>query len=309
MTGATGFLGSHLAEALVADGHAVRCSVRRSSDTRWIDPLDVERVVLDLSDPGDLATALEGTDAVVHCGGLTRARDEAEFQRVNAAGTESLAAAAVAAGAARFVFVSSLAARGPDGSGGPVSAYGRSKAAGERLLEAFRDRLELVVLRPGGVYGPRDDDLLPLFRAAARGFLAVPRSPHPLQPVYVGDVVSATKAALEAEPSVDPLPVAHPRRHTWDDLAAALAAAVGGEPRIVHLPPAFFWSVGLLSELASRLTGRSPAMDRRRARDLSRLRWTCDIDETRRALDWEPTVDIELGLRVTAAWYREVGWL
>ncbi|MFQ5529200.1 MAG: NAD-dependent epimerase/dehydratase family protein, partial [Gemmatimonadota bacterium] len=109
LTGGTGFLGSHVAELLCKRGHDVRATVRRTSDTRWLDPLPLEQIVADLSDPSGLAAALEGTGAVVHVGGLTSAPDASTYERVNALGTGALAAAAGEAGIERFVYVSSLA--------------------------------------------------------------------------------------------------------------------------------------------------------------------------------------------------------
>lgn len=309
LTGGTGFVGSHMARALAARGHDVRCTVRATSDTRWLEPLELETVELDLARERGVEGALRGIAAVVHAGGLTRARDEAEFRRVNAGGTERLATAAAKAGVRRFVFISSLAARGPDGADGPVSSYGRSKAEAERRLARLSDRLELAVLRPGGVYGPRDSDLLPLFRMAARGLLVVPRSAAPLQPVFVEDVARAAVRALEAPPPARPLPVAERGRYAWPEVARLLARALGGRVRTVRAPSALFWAVGFASELAARLTGEPPAMDRRRARDLSRHSWTCDPAPTEGALDWRARVALPEGLERTAAWYREAGWL
>lgn len=309
LTGGTGFLGSHIADALVAAGHDVRCTVRRTSDTRWIDELPVATLELDLAGGSTAAAALEGVESLVHCGALTRARNEAEFLAVNAAGTERLARAAAEAGVRRFVFISSLAARGPDGAGGPVSPYGRSKREAERLLASLDGGMERVVLRPGGVYGPRDSDLLPLFGLAARGWIVVPRSSAPLQPVYVSDVVSAVIAALDRPVPRAPLAVAGEERARWNELARALARAVGRDARVLRVPAGVFWTAGLLSEVASRVTGRAPAMDRRRARDMSHHSWTCETEAAREALGWRPEVGIEEGLARTAAWYREAGWL
>lgn len=309
LTGGTGFLGSHIAGALVGAGHEVTCSVRRTSDTRWIDLLGVRTVTLDLGAGEPVPDAIADMEAVVHCGGLTRARSEAEFRRVNADGTDSLARAAARAGARRFVLISSLAARGPDGAGGPISPYGRSKAAAERALAGAEGDMEGVVLRPGGVYGPRDSDLLPLFRIAAKGWIPVPAGAPPLQPVFAADAAAAALAALTAPRPAGPLPIAHPARHGWPALGLALAEALGVEARIVRVPPALFWTAGLVSEVVSRFTGTPPAMDRRRAQDMSRHRWTADVTPTREALGWEAGVDIRQGLALTAAWYREEGWL
>ena len=307
LTGGTGFLGSHLADALVDAGHDVTASVRRTSDTRRIDRLGLAKVELDI---GNATAALDGYDTVIHCGALTRARNEAEFMAVNATGTERLARAAAAAGVRRFVFISSLAARGPDGAEGPASPYGRSKAVAEEALDAVGGVMDVVVLRPGGVYGPRDSDLLPLFQVAARGLRVIPRSAAPLQPVFVGDVVSATLAALTAARVSAPLPIAGATSASWEELAGALGAAVERPGRVLRVPPAVFLAAGLAAEFAGRLTGTAPAIDRRRARDLSIHAWTCDLEPSRRQLaPWRPRVDLESGLAQTAAWYRRRGWL
>ena len=322
LTGSTGFLGSHLAEALVDAEHRVTASVRRTSDTRRIDRLAIEKVEFNLGDRGADSTgpssrggpeafaALDACGAVVHCGALTRARNEAEFMAVNAEGTRRLARAASVAGVRRFVFISSLAARGPDGAGGPVDAYGRSKAAAEAALAEVCGPMEIAVLRPGGVYGPRDTDMLPLFKLAARGWTVIPRSTARLQPVFVADVVRAVLAALEAAPSPDPLPVTAAETHSWGEVANALMGAVERPGRIVRVPPAVFLAAGALSEFASRLTGAAPVLDRRRAHDLSVHAWTCDIAPSRlRLAPWRPQVGIAEGMARTARWYRRKGWL
>jgi nucleoside-diphosphate-sugar epimerase len=106
-----------------------------------------------------------------------------------------------------------------------------------------------------------------------------------------------------------PLPVAAEATHPWDEVARLLMAAVEKEGRQLTIPPGLFWFAGLLSEAGSAVTGKAPAMDRRRARDMSHFSWTCDVAPTIEALDWRPSVDLATGLARTAAWYREIGWL
>ncbi len=315
LTGGTGFLGSHVAEMLCERGSAVRATVRPTSDTRWLDPLQLELVEADLADPPGLAAALEGVSAVVHVGGLTRATDAAAYEHVNVAGTAALAAAAGAAGVERFVYVSSLAARGPDDMPGPVSDYGRSKHGGEaRLAElaaAGKTPPSIRVLRPAGIYGPRDTDLLTLFQMAARGFLVLPSSQGRLQPVHVRDVASAVLRALDSADSVDPgpLPVAGSEVVGWAEVAEVLRAGFERTIRVVRLPAVMFTLAGAAAEFGARLTGKSPVFDRRRATDLTQVTWTCDIEATKRTLGWEPEVDLLTGMVETAAWYTEQGWL
>jgi nucleoside-diphosphate-sugar epimerase len=316
LTGGTGFLGSHVAELLVEAGRDVRATVRASSDTRWLDPLPLETVEADLEDAAALAAALEGVTDVVHVGGVTIAADPAAFERVNTAGTLALAAAARRAGVERFVFVSSLAARGPDQAGGPVSPYGHSKRAAERGLEALIERGEapplVRIVRPGGIYGPRDPDMLALFRMAARGLLVLPTVEGRLQPVHVLDAARSVVRALQAEAGAaagDPLPVVAEEVVGWSDVGVALEAAVGRSTRVLRLPPAAFLAAGAAAELAARLTGGAPIFDRRRARDLTQRTFTSEIESTRAAIGWTPEVSLREGMAGTVAWYREQGWL
>jgi nucleoside-diphosphate-sugar epimerase len=144
---------------------------------------------------------------------------------------------------------------------------------------------------------------------ATKGWVVVPRSANELQPVYVDDVASATMRALHASAPAEPLPVAHSALHSWPVLATALGEAVGRPGRMIRVPSGVFWTAGLISEVGSAMTGKLPAMDRRKARDLSQRRWTCDVEGTQTSLVWTPEVDIREGLARTAAWYREHGWL
>lgn len=313
LTGATGFVGSHAAEALREAGAELRCTVRASSDLRWLDGLEAETVTADLRDRDALGRALEGVATVVHVAGVTRAPGPDLYRRVNVEGTGRLARAAARRGVRRFVFVSSLAARGPDGADGPTSAYGRSKReAEERLADAPEGEVppEIVVLRPGGVYGPRDTDLLPLFRMARKGWLPVPTGARSLQPIYASDAASAVTAAAAGDaPGFGPWPLVERASHPWRTVAGALEEALGRPVRTFPVPSAALVAAGAVAEAAGRLTGTTPRLDRRRARDLARHGWTADPGPSEEALGWRPEVALPEGLRRTAAWYREREWL
>jgi nucleoside-diphosphate-sugar epimerase len=294
----------------VADGARVRCAIRSTSDTRWIDPLAVEKVELDLRRPDrQAAKALAGIETIVHCGGVTAARREAGFQEVNTEATDRLARSAAEAGVRRIVFISSLAARGPDGHPGPASPYGRSKRDAEERLLALEDRLEVVILRPGGVYGPRDSDLLPMFQMAKRGFVLVPRADTKLQPVFVDDVGEAVLRAVRGDPATGPFPLAEDATYGWDEVARSLGDGLERPVKTIRLPFAIFWTAGLMGELGGRVARKPPAMDRRRARDFARYSWTCDPSPTETGLGWKARVTLPEGLARTARWYRENDWL
>jgi nucleoside-diphosphate-sugar epimerase len=310
VTGATGFVGSHIAQAFVEAGYEVRVGSRASSNERWISSLDTERVPLDLDGSAeDLSRAVHNVDVVVHAAGITRARRPGDYYSVNAGGTRSVATAALRAGVRRLVLISSLAARGPDGRDHPESNYGRSKLEAESHLRVLSGRMEAVVLRPAAVYGPRDTDLLPLFRMARAGWLTVPSSAALLQPVYVQDAARATLAAAREPVGFGPFPVAENRRYTWRDVAAGLERALGRTVRAVRLPAGAFVLAGRMAEWAARPLSAVPILDERRSRDLALNAWTCDVSGTEEALGWRAEVPLFEGLERTARWYGQVGWL
>ncbi len=308
----------------MAEGYRVRCTVRKTSNLRWIESLPVDRVTADLRSPSQLAAALDGVDIVVHSAGLTRAKSDQDYYAVNAEGTQALANGALELGVRRFVLVSSLAARGPDrrvsdaGSGSvgdrPASVYGESKLAGERrLFQAIAESggvMEAVILRPGGIYGPRDEDSLNLFKVAKTGLLPVPTGKGRLQPVYVKDVADAVIHAV-ARPDVDlkPIPIVGPEIVSWADMGEALGDAVGKPVRLVKIPSPIWQVGGAVAEAAARLVRMPPQFDRRTADDLSRLDWTADPREAEASLGWCATTRLREAMEETGRWYRDHGWL
>ena len=313
ITGATGFVGSHIARAFAGAGYEVRCGARASSSTRWISNLDIERVPLDMTGRmEDFSRAVENINLVVHAAGITRARRAEDYHAVNAEGTGKLAAAALEAGVRRFVLISSLAARGPDAptrDDHPESAYGRSKLEAEAHLRGIDERMEAVVLRPAGVYGPRDADLLPLFKMADAGWLLLPSTANVLQPVYAEDVARAALAAASKASGFGPFPVAEAARYTWEDVVGGLEKALGRAVRAVRVPAAAFTLTGRAAEWAARPLSAVPLFDERRGRDLAVRTWTCDTSDTERALGWRAEIALFDGLERTARWYRQAGWL
>jgi nucleoside-diphosphate-sugar epimerase len=310
VTGATGFVGSHIAQAFVEAGYEVRVGSRASSNERWISSLDTERVPLDLDGSAeDVSRAVHNVDVVVHAAGITRARRPGDYYSVNAGGTRSVATVALRAGVRRLVLISSLAARGPDGHDHPESDYGRSKLEAETHLLALGGRMEAVVLRPAAVYGPRDTDLLPLFRMARAGWLPVPWGAAPLQPIYAEDAARAALAAAREPVGFGPFPVAENRRYAWPDVAAGLEKSLGRTVRAVGLPAGAFVLAGRAAEWAAKPLSAVPIFDERRARDLALNAWTCDVSGTGEALGWQAEVSLLEGLERTARWYGQVGWL
>lgn len=305
LTGATGFVGGHVAAALAARGWRLRVLARRTPRFD-LGPTPVEIVPGDLGDAAALEALAEGADAVIHVAGAVRARGRAGFMAVNRDGAAALGAAvARRAPGARAVLVSSLAARAP-----AISDYAASKAAGEA---AFAEACPgAAVLRPGAVYGPGDRATLALFRAAR----------WPLQPLlgapgarvtvlHARDLAEAVAAAAEAEgPLLWELSDACAEGRTWPEIAAAACRARGRTRRAVALPAALVRAAGRLGDLGARLPLLPPPiLTSGKAREILHADWS--VAPARRPPEalWRPRIDLDAGFAETVAWYRAAGWI
>jgi nucleoside-diphosphate-sugar epimerase len=298
ITGATGFAGRHAVDALLGRGYRLRALVRSPEAARL--PAAVETVAGGLADADALKLLLAGADAVVHLAGALAALDRQGYFSVNAAGTEALLDAAVAAGTGRVVHVSSLAAREPQ-----LSHYAASKRAGE---EAVAQRaLNAVILRPPAVYGPGDRGTLPLIRELTRPIAAIPgRRDARFSLIHARDLARIIAASIEGtEQGIHEVSDGRPGGYGWVELTAAAGALRGGRVRAMFLPRAIPAAVATAAEAVARLSGRPGLVNRGKIAELYHPDWVCREGTLRLA---DPT-GFEQGLAETVAWYREAGWL
>lgn len=326
VTGANGFVGSHLVESLLARGYRVRCMVRKTSDLAFIKHLSVEWAYADLCDGEGLRKAVQGAEAVCHCAALTRALDEETFLRVNAQGAEALARACLEAnpGLRRFLFVSSVAAAGPsDGPDDvvdesrpprPVTWYGRSKLAAEQALRAVADegddRLPLTIVRPAAVYGPRDRDFHAYFRLIALHLnLQLGQGERHVSLIHVRDLVELLVRALEQGEAVGQTYFGCGPASTYGGLAETIARVLDRRVVRITIPLAALAPMAAVCRVQGRLTGRSALLNDQRLIDLRQRSWLFSGDKARRELGFEARYDLKTGVRETAEWYRREGWL
>jgi nucleoside-diphosphate-sugar epimerase len=319
LTGGTGFVGSHLAEALVGAGFRVRALARRPEDPGWLKNMPVEIVTGDVRDPSCLGALVAGASAVVHAAGKTSARSEDEYMASNAGGTANVARAAEQeAPDAHFVLVSSQAAAGPsqDGvpvsasaPGRPVSAYGRSKLEGENEVRS-RARLSYTILRPCAVYGPRETAIRDLFVAASKGIVPVFAGGTPrIQLVYAADVAGALLGALRRGGRRETFFVAHPEILDYRAIAETLAGLPPKRPLLVPVPAGLVRLAGVLVGAASRLGTSPPIFNSEKADEMLQAAWLCDVSGTQAALGEPLRTDFRSGARRTWDWYAENGWI
>ena len=297
VTGGTGFVGSHLIGAALSAGHQVKALTRRQQPARH----GVEWIPGSLDDRAALHRLVTESDAVIHIAGVISAADAAGFDHGNVTGTLAMLAAATAGGVQRFVHVSSLAAREPK-----LSMYGASKARAEELVRS--SGLEWSMVRPPAVYGPGDRETLELFRMAKLGLMLMPPRGH-VSLIHVDDLARLLLAMAEpAAPSNVLVEADDGKPGGWShrQFARQLGHAVGTKPAIVSTP-------GLFLRLAARadqlFRGSRAKLTVDRAAYFSHRDWVVDNKLGVPADLWAPQIVTEQGLKETADWYREMGWL
>ncbi len=318
VTGATGFVGRHLIDALLAAGDSVTALVRSPSKAQALASRGVRIAPGDLGSMSALRSAAHDQDVIYHVAGLIAARNEAEFLSVNRDGTARLLEAATDAGRPRIVLVSSLAAGGPTERGArltgheeprPVTAYGRSKLAGERVLR--RGTLPWTIVRPPTVYGPHDTEMLRVFRAAKLGITPVfGDGSQQLSLVYGPDLGRALAAAGHAPDTTGNIYYAcHPEVLTSRAVVQTIGAALGTAVRVLPLPR---WTAqGALAVTAAfaRVSRRPTLLTPDKAKEFFAPAWTCDPTPLTTATGWHAEFDLAAGARATVAWYRASGML
>jgi len=322
ITGATGFIGSHIAERLHAAGHPIRAIVRRSSDPRWLSSIPIDYREGDYDDPAFLRKAVSGVEAIYHVAGVTKAKTSEGYFRGNRDVTRNLLEATIDAnpGIGRFVHVSSGAAVGPAARGGsvdeatpfhPITTYGVSKMEAEQECLRAMAKIPITIVRPPAVYGPRDTDVLEFFTAMRKGI-------HPLigfgekrvSLIHAHDLADGIiLAGTHPQAAGGTYFISSARGYSWEEVGKVTAAVMGRKVIRVRIPE---WCVYVLAAAAQFAAsfGKKPAvLNLEKARDVVQDSWVFDGSKAVRELGFREKLSLEAGVRGTLEWYRRQGWL
>jgi nucleoside-diphosphate-sugar epimerase len=325
ITGATGFIGSHLAEQLHARGYELKVLTRATSDTKHIRHLPLEYVGGSLADAESLKEAVSGVDYIYHVAGVVASKDRAGFFAGNQIATRNMLEATKQYNPdlRRFIHVSSLAAIGPAPDADhpvdettplhPITTYGESKAAAEREVTAMMDRLPLTIVRPPAVYGPRDVGVYTFFQTMSRmRFAPLMGFGHKLVSlVHIEDLVRGfIQAGESSRGEGESYFISSEELYTWERVGEVAAKIFGhSRARYVRLPHALVFTVAGLSGFLGRFSSKPPILDFEKGRDITTPYWICSVEKAKEHFGYRQQVSIERGVEETIAWYRENGML
>lgn len=327
ITGASGFIGSFIVEEALRRDMEVWAAVRPTSSKRYLQDERIHFINLDLSDPERLKQQLQGHQFqyVVHAAGATKCLNRNDFFSINTDGTRHLADALIALHMPlkRFVFISSLSVFGAvreqqpyteiteHDTPEPNTAYGQSKLKAEQYLDSIGNDFPYIILRPTGVYGPRERDYFLMAQSVKKHIdFAAGYRQQDITFVYVEDVVQAVFLALDHGRSGRKYFLSDGEVYSSTDFSNLIRRALGN-PWMLRIK-APLWVLRLVTwccEWRARLTGKITALNNDKYNILCQRNWRCDIEPAMDELGYHPHYRLRRGVKLTIDWYRENGWL
>jgi nucleoside-diphosphate-sugar epimerase len=328
ITGASGFIGSALVDEAIKRGYEVWAGTRSTSATNFLEHPGIH--LIDLKYASGLRQQIETHavlhgkwDYIIHCAGITKAINPADFDTVNNQYTQNLVNALRSSNNApeKFIFISSQAAFGPGTKSEPVpvlstdspnpgSWYGKSKRKAERFLETMSD-FPHIILRPTGVYGPRDTDYLRLAKMILKGWtLSVGCKPQWLNFIYIDDLVKACFMSIDAPVNRKNWFVANGTIHTSDELTNLIKELLlKKRVKRLRVPLGIAWFIASINSITSNLSGKPKLFNLDKYRVLKERNWLCDPSPIKDAIGFEATTSLHDGMKKTMDWYKENSWL
>lgn len=324
ITGATGFIGSFIAEQLKERGFDVRCTVRKTSNLRWLEGKGFDLVEASLSDPRSLKKAVHGVDYVFHCAGLTAAKNLEGFLRGNRDGTRNLLNAVKdnAPGIKRFLYVSSQTVCGPspaldapvdeESICKPITSYGKSKLAAEKEVLKEKENLKITIVRPPAVYGPRDTASFDIFKVIESGLAAnIGFRPKYASIIHAEDLARGIIDAALSDVTVGKTYfVSSEDITTWGEIYKHIQDGLGKKRVLnIKLPHFLVLTVAGISGFFGKFSAKPPVFNYEKGIDFIQEYWTCSSANAAKDFGFRQQIPLREGLIETARWYIDNGWI
>jgi len=323
VTGATGFIGSFVAEYFASKGYSVRCTVRRTSNLRWVENKGFKLYYSNFDTPESLREAVEGVELVLHIAGTIAAKDYNGYLKGNRDSTYNLLRACEMFNPKirKFLYVSSLTAVGPAKSLSepvdetsecvPITKYGQSKLEGEKEVLNFKNLFPVTIVRLPAIYGPRDTALLDMFKVVYKGIAPlVGFNKKYLSLLYCDDAVEGIYlAATSSNSSGEIFFITSEVFYTWEELIDCMIEVSGRNALKVRIPEFLVYTAGFISEMFGKMNGKVPVFNVEKARDFVQDYWICSPQKAISKLGFRQKVQPKDGFKVTFEWYLKNGWI
>jgi len=327
VTGATGFIGSFIVEEALKRGFETWAAVRKTSSKAYLQDERIHFIELNFNDEKSLIEQLRPHqfDYIVHAAGVTKCKDHNDFYRVNTDGTVHFVNAILSLEmpVRKFVYLSSLSVFGPiregyphqdillDDEPKPNTHYAKSKIKAEEFLKTKKDVLNYVVLRPTGVYGPREKDYFLMAQSIKQHVdFAAGFKHQDITFVYVTDVVQAVFLSLDKPESGRKYFLTDEEVYNSRDFSDMIREELGNPWWIRITAPIWLLKmICTLGEWWAKITGKMSALNKDKFFILSQRNWRCDVATAKKELGYEPKVKLREGVKLSIEWYKTNGWL
>lgn len=322
VTGASGFVGSHLVDKLLELNHNVRIIARKESRLKWIDTSKVEIFNCNYDDIDTLKEAVKGVHYIFHVAGVIKAKSKEIYYKGNVEVTRNLLKAVkmINNNLGKFVFISSQAAAGPNSGNqpkteemdcNPVTTYGKTKLEAEKIVKSYKDEIPFTIIRPSAVYGPRDPEILLFFQTLKKGIQPmVGFSEKFVSLVHVQDLIEGILLAAFSEKALNQTYfISSERGYGWEEIGNLSSKILGRKALKIHIPHFMIYTVSAISQFISYFRNEATILNIEKAREMVQSSWVCSIEKAKNELGYLQRIDLEEGIKQTVDWYILNGWL
>lgn len=324
ITGATGFIGSHIADIWLSHGFQVRCGYRKSSNLQWLKDKPVELVEYSLFDNKSLSEAVKNVDYVIHCGGTIMVKKPEDFYHVNRDGTIMLLKSILenSPNLKRFIYISSQTVGGPaksltepvneDSQSNPITTYAKSKNEAENSVLEYGKYFPVTILRPSAVVGPRDTAILTIFNSLKnRIVILIGFKQKYLNLIHALDLAEATfNAAISNNTKGEIYYLAHEKPVSWNEIMILGKKELNKNFTLnIHFPHFFVLSAAFLFENFRRIIGKPHPFNLEKGRDFIQKYWVCSSEKAKKDFNFSPKFSPDKAVLDTIRWYVNNKWL
>ena len=322
VTGANGFVGSHLVDLLLKKNFEVRCVIRKSSNLQWLEGKELKIFNCGLFDKIGLGEAFKDANYIFHVAGVVKAKDEAGYIKGNVESTRVLLEVAeeMKHQIKKFVIVSSQTVSGPASKDKPVTeemipnpltTYARSKLKQEQLALSFKDQFPVTICRAPAIYGERDTEIFIYFQVFNRGLTTmIGFDKKELSLLHVSDLAEGLYLAAVSDISIGKIYfISSEKFYNWDEVGKITAQVLGKKAIKIKIPHFLVYTIAAFAQFFAMFSSKPATLNVEKAKDLVQSYWICDTSKAIKELGYRQKVLLEEGIKRTCDWYKKMNWI